>query len=270
VLLSVGGMGAMASTRPMHVALQYADWRFVFVVLAAGTLAVAALIFLVVPEHAKKQKTSLPEMVGAVRQLFSAWSFWRLALHSVFAHATYMAVQGLWMGPWLRDMAHLSRIDAANALLAGTMAMVAGALAFGALTDYLGKRGYRPLLVCGAGIWCFLLFQGLMIVDTGIPPIIVAVGFSFFGTATTMNYAVVAQSVAPHLTGRVSTSFNLLVFLLAFVLQWGIGSVIKLWTPAAGAYPAAAYQTALAILLALQLPGLLLWLTFKPWKKLTL
>ena len=268
VLLSVGGMGAMASTRPMHAALQYADWRFVFVVLAAGTLAVAALIFLVVPEHAKKQKTSLPEMVGAVRQLFSAWSFWRLALYSVFAHATYMAVQGLWMGPWLHDMAHLSRIDAANALLAGTMAMVAGALAFGALTDVLGKRGYRPLLVCGAGIWCFLLFQGLMIVDTGIPPIIVAVGFSFFGTATTMNYAVVAQSVAPHLTGRVSTSFNLLVFLLAFVLQWGIGSVIKLWTPAAGAYPAAAYQTALAILLALQLPGLLLWLTFKPWKKL--
>lgn len=267
MLLSVGGMGAMASTRPMHAALQYTDWRAAFIVLAAGTLAVAALIFLVVPEHPKKQNTSLPEMAGAVRQLFSAWSFWRLALYSVFAHATYMSVQGLWMGPWLRDMAHLSRIDAANALMAGTMAMVAGALAFGALTDYLRKRGYRPLLVCGAGIWCFLLFQCLMIADTGINPMIVAVGFSFFGTATTMNYAVVAQSVPPHLTGRVSTSFNLLVFLLAFVLQWGIGSVINLWTPAGGAYPAAAYRSALAILLALQLPGLLLWLTFKPWQK---
>lgn len=267
MLLSVGGMGAMASTVPMHAALQYTDWRAAFFVLAAGTLAVAALIFVVVPEHPKKVQTSLADMAGAVRQLYGAWSFWRLALYSVFAHATFMAVQGLWMGPWLRDVAHLNRVDAASALLAGTMAMVAGSLTFGALTDFLGRRGYRPLLVCGAGVWCFVLFQLLMFGGSGVSPIIIAMGFSFFGTSTTMNYAIVAQSVPPHLTGRVSTSFNLIVFLLAFVLQWGIGGVINLWAPNGGAYPVAAYQCALWILLALQIPGPLLWLTFKPWQK---
>jgi predicted MFS family arabinose efflux permease len=193
MLLSVGGMGAMASTVPMHAALQYTDWRGVFIVLALGTLAVAALIFFVVPEHAKKQQTSLPEMIGAVRQLFSAWSFWRLALYSIFAHATFMAVQGLWMGPWLRDMAHMSRVDAAGALLAASVAMVAGSLSFGALTDYLGRRGYRPLLVCGVGIWCFVLCQCLMIAGTGIHPMIIAMGFSFFGTATTPARTVQAK-----------------------------------------------------------------------------
>lgn len=137
----------------------------------------------------------------------------------------------------------------------------------GSLTDLLGRRGYRPLLVCGAGVWCFVLFQLLMFGGSGVSPIIIAMGFSFFGTSTTMNYAIVAQSVPPHLTGRVSTSFNLIVFLLAFALQWGIGGVINLWAPNGGAYPVAAYQCALWILLARQIPGLLLWLTFKPWQK---
>jgi len=267
VLLSVGGMGAMASTTPMQAALHYTDWRGAFVGLAIGTVLVSALIFLVVPEHPKKQQTKLREMVLAVRDIYSAWAFWRLALYSLFAHATYMAVQGLWMGPWLRDVAHLGRIETANVLFAGTVAMVTGSLAFGWITDYLQRFGFKPTLVCGVGIWVFVMFQGLMAAGVELNPYIVAVGFSFFGTSTTMNYAIVAQSMPPHLTGRVSTSFNLLVFLLAFVLQWGIGSVINLWGNGSGVYPEVAYQYALGINLALQIPGLLLWLTFKPWAR---
>lgn len=267
VLLSVGGMGAMASTAPMHAALQYTDWRGAFIGLGIGTLVVSFLIFFVVPEHPKKQQTKLAEMVAAVKQLYSSWSFWRLALYSIFAHATYMAVQGLWMGSWLRDMAHLDRAGVANVLLAGTIAMVAGSLAFGWITDYLRKFGFKPIVVCGVGIWIFVLFQFLMVSAPSINPFIIAVGFSFFGTATTMNYAIVAQSVPVQLTGRVSTSFNLLVFLLAFAVQWGVGSILNFWTPENGAYPKIAYQYALGIILALQIPGLLLWLTFKPWVK---
>lgn len=265
VLLSVGGMGAMASTAPMHAILQHFDWRSAFLVLGAATLTVSILIFVVVPEHPKRQETRFLDMVAAVRQLYSSWSFWRLSLYSIWAHATYMAVQGLWMGPWLRDVAHLNRAAVANVLLAGTVAMVAGSLAFGWITDYLRKFGIKPILVCGAGIWAFALFQFLMVYATDINPFLVAVGFSFFGTATTMNYAIVAQSVPVHLTGRVSTSFNLLVFLLAFVVQWGMGSILNHWVPEGGSYPRVAYQYALCIILTLQIPGLLLWLTFKPW-----
>ena len=264
-LLSVGGLGAMASTAPMHAVLQLTDWRGAFIGLGACTLAVSLLIFVVVPEHPKKQETRFLEMAAAVKQLYSAWTFWRLSLYSIFAHATYMAVQGLWMGPWLRDVAHLDRAAVANVLMAGTVAMVAGSLGFGWLTDYLRKFGVKPILVCGAGIWMFVLFQFLMVSAGDINPLVVAVGFSFFGTATTMNYAIVAQSVPVHLTGRVSTSFNLLVFLLAFVVQWGVGSILNHWLPEAGVYPKVAYQYALGIILALQIPGLLLWLTFKPW-----
>lgn len=268
ILLSVGGLGAMASTVPMHAVLHYTDWRGAFTGLGIGTVAVSLLILLVVPKYSHTQQTTLPEMAAAVKQLYSSWSFWRLALYSIFAHATYLAVQGLWMGSWLRDVAHLDRTGAATVLLAGTVAMVAGSLTFGWITDYVRKFDVKPMFVCGAGIGIFMLFQCLMVSGTTIINFfIIAVGFSFFGTATTMNYAIIAQSVPTSLTGRVSTSFNLLVFLLAFVLQWGVGNMLNHWIPQGGAYPTIAYQYALGTLLAMQLPGLLLWLSFKPWER---
>ncbi|MCW8166770.1 MFS transporter [Verminephrobacter aporrectodeae subsp. tuberculatae] len=271
ILLAVGGMGAMASTTPMQWALGLTDWRGAFLALAAGTLLVSALIFGVVPEHpGQKTQTRLRDMVRTVGELYRAWSFWRLALYTLFAHATYMAVQGLWMAPWLRDVGHLARPQVAQVLFAGTVAMVAGSLFFGWITDAVQKYGFKPVLVCGTGTVLFLLFQLLMVLGPGtlaVHPLVVAVGFSFFGTATTMNYAIVAQSVPGHLTGRVSTSFNLLVFLLAFGVQWGLGLLITQWIPHQGQYPQAAYRAALGLNLLLQLPGIVLWLGFRPWRR---
>lgn len=268
ILLAVGGLGAMASTRPMQVALDQTDWRGIFLALGLGTAAVSILIFAIVPEHERRQKTSLKEMLGAVGQLYRAWAFWRLALCSIMAHGTYMAVQSLWLGPWLRDVGGLTRAGAADVLLLGTLAMVAGSLGFGWLSDKLRQWGYKPLLACGGGIAVFLLIQLMMLLGIGNPAL-VAIGFSFFGTAAAMNYAIVAQSVPVHLTGRVSTSFNLLICLLAFLLQWGMGEVLNLWQPMGAKYPLAAYQFSLGALLLLQLPGLVIWLKQKPWARAT-
>jgi predicted MFS family arabinose efflux permease len=269
ILLSVGGMGAMASTAPMQWVLSVVDWHGAFLGLALGTLLLSGLIFFIVPEHkGTMHQTTLREMFDAVMELFRSWSFWQLALYTLFAHATYMAVQSLWIGPWLRDVGHLARGEVAQVLLAGTMAMVIGSLFFGWITDISRKYNFKPILVCGLGIVAFLLFQGLMIFDAPVSPLVVAVGFSFFGTSTTMNYGIVAQSVPNHLTGRVSTAFNLLVFLLAFAVQWGIGALINLKQPVHGHYPKEAYQLALSINLLLQIPGVLLWISLRPWERI--
>jgi MFS family permease len=265
-LLSVGGLGAMASTAPLHELLKWISWREAFLILALLTLFVCVIIHLSVPRTYKPKNTTLAEMSKAVGTLYSSWVFWRLALYSVFAHAVYMSVLSLWMGPWLRDVAQLSESSMANTLLWGTVAMVAGSLAFGSITDYLRRFGVQPIMVCGAGVSIFIVFQSLMISGLPISPLLIAMGFSFFGTSTTMNYAIVAQSVSPELAGRVSSSFNLVVFVLAFVLQWLMGEILNLWPATGQGYPVEAYQWSLGVMIALQVPGVLLWLSFKPWE----
>lgn len=277
VLLAVGGLGAMASTAPMQWATDAVGWRMAFWGIAACAAAVALLIFARVPEHPSHNPahqthhhtTSLKAMLASVGQLYARPLFWRTALCTLFSNGAYMAIQGLWMGPWLRDVGHLPRAEVAQVLFWSTAAMVAGSLSFGALTDRLARHRVRPVTVCGAGVAIFLLVQGLMLWSPGVPFWLLAVAFSFFGTAGAMNYAILAQGMPPALTGRVSTSFNLLIFLAAFGLQWGLGVVINQWPAVHGAYPEAAYQTALAVCLAVQVPGLLLWLGFKPWRLAT-
>lgn len=267
-LLSVGGLGAMVSTVPLQAALTWISWREAFLLLAALTVLASAVIHFSVRGIFTPKNTQLKDMCHEVWRLYRSSAFWRLGLYSVFAHATYMAILALWMGPWLHDVAGLNTSQMANALMFGTIAMVAGSLSFGWLTDYLRKYGVQPVMICGTGVAIFVLFQVIMLSGLAISPWVITVGFSFFGTAATMNYAIVAQSVEPTLAGRVSASFNLLVFGLAFAVQWLVGMVIGNWDVSAGSYPVVAYQWSLGLLIMLQLPGLLLWLTFKPWTRI--
>jgi MFS family permease len=145
--------------------------------------------------------------------------------------------------------------------------MVMGSLFFGWITTRLRAYQIRAISVCSVGLLAVLLVQGLMLCGTMVNPWCLALAFSFFGTSGAMNYTILTQHVPKHLTGRASTCFNLLIFLVAFVMQWGLGIIINHWTPLDGAYPAEAYQTAFGLCLMLQAGGLWMCATFKPWRR---
>ena len=152
VLLSVGGLGAVASTAPMQFVVDAVGWRWGFVAIAGCAVAVAVLIGTVVPEHpARPAPTSVRAMARSVAQLYATPLFWRMSLCTLFSNGAYMAIQGLWLGPWLRDVGHLSRPDAAHVLFWSTLGMVLGSLSWGTLADRLRHHGVRPVTVCGVG-----------------------------------------------------------------------------------------------------------------------
>jgi len=199
VLLAVGGLGAMVATAPMQWATDAVGWRLAFWGIATCAAAVALLIWARVPEHPAHQTThhaaSLKDMLASVGRLYAQPLFWRTALCTLVSNGAYMAIQGLWMGPWLRDVGHLPRAEVAQVLFWSTAAMVAGSLSFGALTDWLARHRVRPVTVCGGGVAVFLLVQVLMLWPLGVPFWLLAVAFSYFGTAGAMNYAILAQGM---------------------------------------------------------------------------
>jgi hypothetical protein len=86
--------------------------------------------------------------------------------------------------------------------------------------------------------------------------------FGFFGSTGIIPYAVLSQSFPLHLSGRVNTALNLLVFVAAFSAQWGIGAIISLWPGTAdGGYAPPGYQAAFAMMLSLQVMSVL-WFIF--------
>jgi len=77
--------------------------------------------------------------------------------------------------------------------------------------------------------------------------------YAFSGISAALSYALLTPLYPPEMTGRVSTAVNLLMFTVSFVLQWGIGVVLKLYPVVDGRYSPTGYAVAFTTLAALQL-----------------
>ena len=92
--------------------------------LAATTLAVAATLWLAVPDKPSEARgAGLAEQLAGVRSVFSSRHFWRYAPMGLLFTGGFMALQGLWAVPWLMQVNGLSRAVAADHLAAMSVAM---------------------------------------------------------------------------------------------------------------------------------------------------
>lgn len=254
-----GGIGALTATFPVEAALRLTDWRGVFLVLAALTLLAAFTIFLVVPEKPDHHTgETFGEALRGIATIYTSRFFWRLAPWAILAQAAYLSIQGLWSGPWLRDVTGLERTMVAEMLLLIAAAMIVGYFGFGALADRLSRRGVPPVRVAAAGMTAFLAVQLLLLGQWRALTVPLWFLFGLSGTSAILPYAVLSQSFPRHLTGRANTALNLPVFLGAFSAQWAIGVFIGLWPETAIGYHPDGYRAGFGLLILLQ-AGAALW-----------
>ena len=261
--VAVGGLGALTGTAPVEAALQITDWRGVFTVLSVLTLAVAAAIFFVVPDRkAEGGGAGLRDQLGGIGRVYSSFVFWRIAPWAVMTQSTFLAVQTLWAGPWLRDVSGLDRTGVANGLLLIAAAMIAGFALIGAVAERLSRLGIKPLHVAAMGMGLFMVVQALIILEWTALTKPLWILFGFFGTTGIITYAILSQSFPGNLAGRVNTGLNVMLFVTAFGMQWGIGEVINLWpTSPDGNYAPVGYKAGFGLMLALQVISVLWFIT---------
>jgi MFS family permease len=255
-LIAVGGLGAASATMPVRLVLDYTDWRGLFVILAGLTVCSGLLIALVYPRDKGPQPKRGP-LGQALREVFRAPVFRTTASLILIPHAVFFGIQGLWIGRWLSDVARFPDDAVAYLLYMGMASVIFGAIGVGMITEWAGRRGIAPLDVAAAGIAIFLLVQAAFVLNYKPSFQLLSVLFTLVGTITGIEYAIIAQSMPRELTGRAATCLNLLIFVGAFVVQAGFGLLVGLWPlDDAGQVPAMAYRMAFAVLVLVQLPGL--------------
>lgn len=253
--MAAGGLGAFAATIPVEWALGFTDWRGVFLGLALVSFTAALAVFFVVPQsksgHPAEQ---ISTQIKGIVQVFKSPAFWRIAPLTTLSQAGYISIQGLWAGPWLRDVAGIPRQGVAQVLSWSAMAMITGFIALGFLAEKLAAKGIPVRTTAVAGMTVFLCIQALMAFNIALPAPAVMVGFGFFGTSGILAYTALTLDFPISLSGRVTTGINMLVFIAAFIVQWAIGAVINLWEAGAdGRYDPAGYRTGFLALLGCQL-----------------
>ena len=260
-IMSFGALGILVATVPVELAVLAVGWRAVFVGLALITLAVAALILLAVPEQAEGRRESLAQQILSVLPIYRDRLFWHLAPLLAITGGTHIAIQTLWAGPWFRDVAGLDRMGVANHLMVMAIAFLVGILSSGAVADWLGRRGVDLLTVMLGFLAVFFVAQLAVILQITSLTLPIWFLFGMFGQVAVLAYPWLSSHYGAALSGRTNTAVNLLLFLVAFAVQYAIGAIIDLFPPtASGGYSPEGYRWAFGVFLALQLLALLWYL----------
>ncbi len=259
-VMSLGALGLIVSTAPMEMVVAAIGWRSVFVGLAGATLAVAALIFFLVPKvHATSAPAPLSAQVASVWRIMRDPAFLRLAPMLGISAGTHIAIQTLWSAPWWRDVGGLDRAGVAQQLFVIAVAFLIGILGTGALADWFVRRGTSILDVLLGFMIAFIVAQVCIVVNVlQIPSWFL---FGMLGQVAVLAYPWLSGYFGVALSGRANSTMNLFVFGLAFAAQWGMGAIIDQFPrTASGGFPLVAYQAGFGAFVGLEILGLLWYL----------
>ncbi|MBI3366883.1 MAG: MFS transporter [Burkholderiales bacterium] len=225
-MLMTGSLGMLASTLPVQWVLPLLGWRGLF--LAAGGLLLlsALLIALVVPADELAPPSSARAEPGSYATVWRNPTFIRLAPLGFFAYGGMIAMQTLWIGPWLTQVGGRSADEAAQGLFIVNASMLLAFLCWGLAMPRLTHAGWRAERIIAFG-WPMGVACLVAIVWLG--PQAGAPFWALWCVGTSVvsvSQPAVAQAFAPGLAGRALSAYNLVIFAGVFAVQWGIGLLL--------------------------------------------
>lgn len=266
----VGGVGGIVSTKPIVIALDYINWRQLFLVLGGLTLLIAISIAVLVPLHPEERNKSdsIGKQFSESFKIMLTGKFWRLAPIAIFGQATYLAFFSLWIGPWYRDVAGKSAESIPNLLLICSVMLAIGYLINGYVARILNERINLSFFAT------FILAMSLMTLCMVFLAFIPSAGtilwpaFLVLGPFSVISYPIFANMFDTKYTGRVQTAYNMLVFISTTVIQTAIGKILDLsGSTGDGTYNPSGYTIALLAISACFTLSILWALFFRRSKK---
>ncbi|MBR0834145.1 MFS transporter [Bradyrhizobium manausense] len=258
-MVMLGSLGAVTATAPVEHLLAWMGWRQLFEVLAAATVAMAILIYVVVPERG-----AVPSTVRAtLGSVFGDRRFWRIAPLSATCVGSAWSLQGLWAAPWLTDVEGLDRAGLVRQLFIMSIVLSCGAWLFGMTVHYIKRRGIGVETVLAMVAVLFVTAELALILRASLPSILPWSVVAIVGTATVVSFAVIADYFPPELAGRANGALNVLHFGWAFLAQYATGLILEQWPTNDGYRTVQAYQVAFGLNVAVQIAALV-WFVL-PW-----
>ena len=262
----IGALGGMMATLPFQSILPLLGWRGGFLLLAVLACVIAAWIWFSLddapPGHVRPPRRGVMAEIRAFGPIFRHPYFLRFVPAIVVLSGLNFVYQGLWAGPWLRDVAGFGDGARAIVLFAYASGMAAGSLGTGQAASFFQVRGYSPMLVPCIGMGAQLAIQTILVFapPSGMAALcLIWFGFAVAGSSGPSGYAAVGQRFGPEFAGRVATAINGSMLVLVFVLQYVIGAIIDLWPrTAAGGWDASGYAWAMGGTMLLQ-AATILW-----------
>lgn len=257
IILAFGGVGALLATTPAKLFQLEFGWRNLCFVLGALTLLIAVLLFLVNKDNkVGAEGESLSDNIKGLISIYKNEFFWRISPLLIFSLGGFIAMQGLWLGPWFHRVVGLSHLQSANYLLVIAVSMIFGFLSGGLFSKLASRLGFSLATIVVIGIGIHILTQAIIILNILTIHYFIWFIFGYFAQVTLVNYSILAQHFGPKISGRALTAANILVFLFAFLVQYLFGVVVHYWPRITGTDIKDGFKVGLTALVLLEFTAL--------------
>ncbi|NLX47908.1 MAG: MFS transporter, partial [Euryarchaeota archaeon] len=255
VLLAVGSIGSLSAATPLALMSDAIGWQQVFVALGVVSVIIAVAIFMTCKDRPqdkgyptikeieafekgeslseeKAQEAKVPEkipMTQALKQVFGAgMKFWPLAIWFFFMYGSIMVYQGLWGGPFFRDVLGWDKATYAASLTIIGVGMIFGCPLAGILSDKV-LRSRKMVLVVGTiaytAVWAALYFLAGSCESTEVYMLIHFL-FGFFGGFFVVCYAMIKEHFPISIAGTSTAALNIFPFAGGAILQLITGYMV--------------------------------------------
>ena len=224
-MLMVGAIGMLSSSLPVQYFLPTIGWRGIFINLAILTLICIILIIIFIPKWNvvsldKSKKT------GKLEEIWRNDLFKSLVPMGLFNYGGLFAIQTLWAGPWMIRVSGYTPEESAQGLFLIYLLMLISFLFWGYFIPKISKNVKDAIRLLKFGAPLNLIVLAIIIY---LGPDAGALHWSLFVVASiflSLSQPAVGMAFSLTNAGKALTSFNLLLFVGAFFIQWIIGIII--------------------------------------------
>ena len=241
-MLMTGSLGMVASSLPVQWLMPLVGWRPLFLGLAVLVSLAILMVAWQVPSWPTASAGSAAGPAVAAdgsRQRVGVWAsytdvwrnpyFRRMVPVGFFCYGGLLAMQTLWVVPWMTRVAGYTPHQAATGFFWINVAMLCTFWAWGLVSPRLAQRGIRAESVIAWGLPAsFVLLALLVLVGDGLRSgVEVLLALYCMGcSCVSLSQPAVGMAFGQALAGRALSGYNLVLFVGIFSVQWGIGLAI--------------------------------------------
>ncbi|HLC25806.1 MAG TPA: MFS transporter [bacterium] len=266
--IAIGAMGVLLATTPLSLLVAAVGWREAFRYVALGTVLIAVLVAIVVRNHppgtgnpAVIFSHAKPSPWKAWKQVYSSPQFWLIALSSGLRYGVFIAIQGLWLAPYLIEVLKIDRHRTSLLLLSLSIGYIVSCPLSGVLSDRVFRS--RKKIIIPSLILAVLTLLPLVLGSVDWPlPAYAAILFLYGLTAGSGSLMLAhSKELFPlPIAATVMTSVNFFSFIGVASIEHGLGSIIRSKTTSSAMFTPEAFHVAFLICIGATLLSLIAYL----------
>jgi MFS family permease len=269
MIVSIGTLGTIFATTPLAYLNSIIGWRAALCSCGIITVALAVLIFLVLTEedHSRGTETlaasSAEQKQGVIKSsllVLGTLSFWQIGSIAFFRYGTFVALQGVWLGPYLMEIKRFTPVVAGNILMMLSLGSAIGSFMAGYLADRV-TRSTKSVIMIGMSCYALSLvpLTGIWKIDGAFAFSAVFVLIGFFSGFGMLAYVHIKELFPLSMSGTVIAGVNFFVMAGGAFFMQLIGVIIMLYGGVNQVYSPGAYHMAFLICLMGMIAGLIFY-----------